>query len=95
MLPLLSAAGPEPHCQMEAKPFLTAWLIEQALMSAITLPRNPGESDDVFKERALADSKAQAKAAREEGTRIHAVLQGAFEGVASAEPERIFVLSMT
>ena len=66
---------------MEAKPMLEAWKIQQALMSSMTLPRNPGEDDDTFIERARADSQEQAKKARERGTQIHAAIQGAFEGM--------------
>ena len=65
---------------LEAKPMLEAWKINQALMSALTLPRNPGESDDDFIERARADSNEQARKARDRGIAIHAALQGSFEG---------------
>lgn len=70
---------------MEAKPALTRWKVEQALMSAITLPRQPGETDDSFKRRALEDSEAQAAKARDKGVAIHASIQGYFEGRALSE----------
>ena len=66
--------------QMEAKPQLTKWFIEQALMSALTLPRLAGETDDDFIGRAREDSKEQARKAAARGTAIHAAIQGAFEG---------------
>lgn len=65
---------------MEAKPALTNWLVEQALMSALTLPRIPNETDDDFIHRAREDSKEQARKAAARGTAIHAAIQGAFEG---------------
>lgn len=66
--------------QMESKPQLTNWMIEQALMSAITLPRIAGETDDAFIGRAREDSKEQARKAAARGTAIHAAIQGSFEG---------------
>src|SRR5690606_19485277 len=46
--------------QMEHKPALERWKIEQALMAALTLPRQPNEPDDAFLERAREDSQEQA-----------------------------------
>jgi hypothetical protein len=66
--------------RMEAKPGLVNWQIEQALMSALTLPRVDGETDDVFIERAREDSKQQVIKAAERGTEIHAAVQGFFDG---------------
>ena len=61
--------------QLEAKPALTNWLINQALMSALTLPRDPGESLTEFMARASRDSKEQAKKAAERGTYLHGLLE--------------------
>jgi len=66
--------------QMEAKPALVNWQIEQALMSALTLPRLASETDDDFIHRAREDSREQARKAASRGTQIHAAIQGAFEG---------------
>jgi hypothetical protein len=65
---------------MEHKPALVKWQIEQALLSALTLGRTPGESEDAFMGRAREDSQQQARKAAERGTRLHAVIQGHFEG---------------
>lgn len=65
---------------MEYKPALERWKIEQALMSAITLPRSPDEDDGAFLARAREDSQEQARRAAELGTGIHTVIQGYFEG---------------
>jgi hypothetical protein len=63
-----------------AKPALTTWMVEQGIMAALTLPRVEGESEQAFMARIREDGKAQAKAAAEEGTRIHDALECAFKG---------------
>ncbi len=63
-----------------AKPALTNWLIEQAIMASLTLPRVEGESECSLLGRIREDSKAQAKAAAEEGNRIHDACEMAFKG---------------
>ena len=63
-----------------AKPALTTWLVDQGIMAALTLPRIDGETERAFLDRVRADSKAQAVAAAEEGTRIHDALECAFKG---------------
>jgi hypothetical protein len=63
-----------------AKPALTAWLMNQVLMAALTLPKLPEESDDDYCKRVMQDSKEQGKAAANEGTDIHAAIQGYYEG---------------
>lgn len=54
-----------------AKPALTNWMVDQALMAALTLPRLPDESLDDFMRRAKQDSKEQAIKAAERGTALH------------------------
>lgn len=55
-----------------AKPELTAWLQEQAVMAALTLPRNPGESEDDFARRVVSDSQTTRDSAADFGTAFHA-----------------------
>jgi hypothetical protein len=62
-----------------AKPALTAWLVEQGILAALTLPRIDGESERAFLDRVREDSKAQTKAAAEEGTRIHDAIECHFK----------------
>lgn len=62
-----------------AAPGLTNWMIDQAIMAALTLPRLACEPDESFMARVKADSKEQAKKAAERGTLIHAWVQGGFE----------------
>jgi hypothetical protein len=63
-----------------AAPGLTNWMIDQAIMAALTLPRLEGENDTDFMARIKADSKEQARKAAERGTQIHAWVQAGFEG---------------
>lgn len=53
-----------------AKPALTTWLIDQAIHAALTLPRGDIPEADYIAAIKL-DGKASAKAAAEEGDRIH------------------------
>jgi hypothetical protein len=54
-----------------AKPELTAWLQEQAVMAALTLPRLAGESEDAFAKRVVEDSLTTRDGAAEFGTAFH------------------------
>ncbi len=55
-----------------AKPELTAWLQEQAVMAALTLPRNPSETEDAFARRVVEDSQTTRDGAADFGTAFHA-----------------------
>ena len=67
-----------------AKPGLENWKIDQALLSALTLPRQEGESLDDFMRRAKQDAKEQAIKAAERGTEIHAYVESGFsQGILS------------
>ena len=63
-----------------AKPGLTAWLQQQVLLAALTLPRNENEAEEDYIDRIISDSKEQGRAAADAGTDIHASIQGYFEG---------------
>jgi hypothetical protein len=54
-----------------AKPELTAWLQEQAVMAALTLPRIHGETEDSFAKRVVADSQSTRDCAADFGTAFH------------------------
>jgi hypothetical protein len=64
-----------------AKPGLQNWLQQQAILAALTLPRNEGESESDYLDRVLSDSKAQGKDAADRGTQIHGVLEAFFDQV--------------
>jgi hypothetical protein len=70
-----------------AKEQLVGWRIDQAILAALTLPRREGESEADLLRRIKTDSQAQAKAAAEEGTRIHDAIEAYFkEGCPSSSP---------
>jgi hypothetical protein len=56
------------------KPALTAWKQEQAVLAAITLPRNPGEGDDDFAIRVTRDATEQVSDAASIGVKMHAAV---------------------
>src|SRR3990167_6904160 len=66
-----------------AAPGLELWKQQQVLHAALTLPLVPGETEDAYLARIMADSREQAKRAAERGTAIHAAIQGAYEGKAT------------
>ena len=84
--------------KIAAKPALEAWKQEQMLLAALTLPRNPGESEKELISRIVFDSKETAKNAAERGTRIHESIESWFMGkkdvehvdIAKAFEEKIF-----
>lgn len=55
-----------------AKPELTAWLQEQAVMAALTLPRIAGETEDAFARRVVEDAHTMRDGAADFGTAFHA-----------------------
>lgn len=63
-----------------AKPALETWKVKQGILAALTLPREAGEPDEAYLARVLTDSKQQAIAAAEEGTRIHDACECAVKG---------------
>lgn len=71
-------------------PGLTNWRIDQAILSALTLPRIEGEDETAYLSRIKLDAQEQAKKAAERGTQIHAWVQGGFEGDCPPEGIRYF-----
>jgi len=59
---------------------LEHWKQEQILLAALTLPRDPNETEEFWLRRVWADSREQSRKAAERGTAIHAAVQGHFEG---------------
>lgn len=65
------------------KPALTAWIVEQSVLAAVTTPRLPGEADDAFIHRVLTVEKIQdqeASAAADKGSSIHEALELSLQG---------------
>ena len=63
-----------------SKPALTAWLQQQVLLSALTLPKRPDETDKDYCDRIIKDSKETGRSAADAGTAIHASVQSFYEG---------------
>lgn len=60
--------------------FLEKWKRDQNILAALTLTRNPNESDKDFLYRVDQDAKAQMDKAADEGKRIHAAIEDSFAG---------------
>jgi len=73
------------------KPGLVNWKMNQVLLSALTLTRNSGETDEAFMKRIRADAAEQAKQAAEKGTMIHACVEMGLQGEFVHEEARIYV----
>jgi hypothetical protein len=58
-----------------AKPALEAWKIEQGILSALTLPQQPGEDLGMFAKRVVADMGEQVEKAADFGTAIHSACE--------------------
>lgn len=71
--------------KIAAKPGLEQWKLEQMLLSALTLPKAPDESEKAYIARIVADSKETGKQAAEAGTRIHESIEAWFDGVRPVE----------
>lgn len=63
-----------------AKPALMAWMQQQVLLAALTLPRRPDEPEKEYIDRIISDSKEQGRSAADAGTDIHASIQAYYEG---------------
>ena len=61
-------------------PQLDRWKQRQAIMSALTLPRTPDESEDDWLRRIEVDMGETARKAAEEGTKIHAAIEASIDG---------------
>ena len=63
-----------------AKPGLEAWKQEQAIMAALTLPRNEDEPLDAFARRVVADMSSEVGRAADLGSSIHAAIEAYAQG---------------
>jgi hypothetical protein len=61
-------------------PGLENWKIDQALLSALTLPRLEGETDTDFMARAKYDAKQQSINAMQKGTDVHGAVELHLQG---------------
>ncbi|NBT49662.1 MAG: hypothetical protein EBT07_17980, partial [Actinobacteria bacterium] len=63
------------------------WRIEQAIMSALTLPREEGEDLSEYAKRVVEDSRAQTKKAAEHGTAVHTEMENILLGRSPSKDE--------
>ena len=63
-----------------ANPGLTAWKMEQAILSALTLPRTEEESLDAFARRVVTDMATEVKSAADRGSAVHTAIEGYAQG---------------
>lgn len=61
--------------KIKSNPFLESWKIEQAILSALTLPKLINEDEFTFAKRVAKDSQEGSRAAADEGTRIHGLCE--------------------
>lgn len=66
-------------CKLLDKPGLTNWLIDQAILAALTLPRQEGEDEASWLKRVKQDAKEQGRKAAERGTAIHAAIERLYQ----------------
>lgn len=64
---------------MAAKPMLEQWKLNQLMLAALTLPAVAGETSRQYESRLWEDANAQAKDARDEGTRIHGFIEAFYQ----------------
>lgn len=64
-----------------AAPGLVNWMVDQAILAALTLPRNEGEPEADWLVRVKRDSKETARKAADKGTQIHGALERHLQGV--------------
>lgn len=57
------------------RPMLNAWRCEQAVLAALTLPKNPDENDTDFAHRVAADAESIVEKAANRGVRIHNAIE--------------------
>jgi len=77
-----------------AKPELEIWKQEQAILSALTLPRIDGESEADFAKRVVKDSGETAKQAADFGTTIHNVIDNYYSEGSYSEEYKDMIASL-
>jgi hypothetical protein len=71
------------------KPQLTAWKIEQAIMSSLTLPKEADETLETYARRVVKDSKESTTKAAEHGTKMHTEMENILLGRAVSRDETL------
>lgn len=68
-----------------AAPGLVNWMVDQAILSALTLPRRADEPEVDWIRRVKQDSKETARKAADKGSEIHGAIERHFQGMAPSE----------
>jgi hypothetical protein len=63
-----------------AKPGLVNWMLDQAILAALTLPKKEDETEQEYLKRVKQDSKQQGRDAADEGSRIHDAVENWMQG---------------
>jgi hypothetical protein len=71
------------------KPQLTAWKIEQAIMSSLTLPKEENERLEDYAKRVVRDSRESTSKAAEHGTKMHTEMENILLGRAVSRDEKL------
>jgi hypothetical protein len=71
------------------KPNLTAWKVEQAIYSSLTLPRKDGEDLTDYAKRCVADSKEATTKAAQHGTEMHLQAENILLGRETSKEEAL------
>ena len=66
--------------KIKAAPGLENWKVQQGIMAALTMPRDPNDTDADFIRKINVDAKEKAKIAADKGTAIHKAIENAFLG---------------
>jgi hypothetical protein len=69
------------------KPQLTAWKIEQAIMSSLTLPKEADETLEAYAKRVIKDSRESTTKAAEHGTKMHTEMENILLGRSPSKDE--------
>ena len=68
---------------------LVSWRIEQAIMSALTLPKEEGEDLGEYAKRVVKDSKEQTTKAADHGSAMHACMEDILLGRPVSKDEKL------
>jgi len=78
---------------LAAKPMLQSWIIDQHILSCLTLERQEGEADEFFLARIKQDANEQSKQAALRGKQIHAWIEDGLKGKELPEEGQGFYLA--
>ena len=68
-----------------AAPALLRYFVKQAILSALTLPRDPMDTEDTYLAKIEVDSNERGRKAADRGTAIHAAIQDGIQGKPPSE----------